>query len=238
MSRAAPDAFVTRLAAAASPEAVLSALDGAVRARGAHGADCLRLDGEAPGDVRADDRSRPGRPGFADPLRICPAFGRDVRAAAARWERIDARPRASGTPDARFYDRLVELGVVASLVAPDLSPAGLREMRAIVVTLRDRPEDLSGWIDGPGAEIAVMAQAAIARVQALGPEERSPLTEREAEVLSLLAGGLRPARIAAEMGVSERTVEFHVAGARARLGARTRDAAVARAAARGWIAVP
>ena len=48
------------------------------------------------------------------------------------------------------------------------------------------------------------------------------LTSREAEVLGLLAAGLSNAKIAAQLGLSDRTVDNHVSAILRKLGVRTR----------------
>ena len=53
-----------------------------------------------------------------------------------------------------------------------------------------------------------------------------PLTDREIEVLQLLAQGLANKQIAAVLGISEHTVKFHVSGIYTRLGAASRTEAV------------
>jgi DNA-binding NarL/FixJ family response regulator len=62
------------------------------------------------------------------------------------------------------------------------------------------------------------------------------LTERERDVLRLLADGLRSEEIAARLFISEHTVRAHAAKATTRLGARTRTHAVAIALRNGLIA--
>lgn len=64
------------------------------------------------------------------------------------------------------------------------------------------------------------------------------LTQREREVLSLVAAGVEPADIGRRLHIGASTVRTHVERARAKLGARTRAEAVARALARGEIAPP
>lgn len=64
-----------------------------------------------------------------------------------------------------------------------------------------------------------------------GPE----LSEREREVLVLVARGLTSRRIAVRLGVSIATVRTHVEHIRDKLGVRTRSQAVARALALGQI---
>ena len=55
----------------------------------------------------------------------------------------------------------------------------------------------------------------------------SALTGRERDCLRFVADGLRTAELAHRLGVSEGTVEYHLRNARRKLGARTRDHAVA-----------
>jgi DNA-binding NarL/FixJ family response regulator len=61
------------------------------------------------------------------------------------------------------------------------------------------------------------------------------LTPRERAVLEQLARGLGNKQIAAALGISERTVKFHVGALFAKLGASTRTEAVAQAAHAGLI---
>src|SRR5579885_731141 len=62
----------------------------------------------------------------------------------------------------------------------------------------------------------------------LPPQE--PLTERELEVLHLLAQGMPNKEIAAHLVISERTAKFHVSSIMGKLGATNRTEAVALAA--------
>jgi DNA-binding CsgD family transcriptional regulator len=61
------------------------------------------------------------------------------------------------------------------------------------------------------------------------------LTARELEVLRALAGGARSSRIAADMGIAERTVKAHLANIYQKLGVDSRSAAVAAALQRKLI---
>ncbi|HEU4324058.1 MAG TPA: response regulator transcription factor [Roseiflexaceae bacterium] len=71
--------------------------------------------------------------------------------------------------------------------------------------------------------------------QAAAPPLPEPLTERELEVLRLLAQGRQNKEIADSLTISERTVKFHVSGILAKLDAGNRTEAVARAAQLGLI---
>ena len=67
------------------------------------------------------------------------------------------------------------------------------------------------------------------------PDGDERLTEREAQVLELLALGLPNKSIAMELGISEHTAKFHVGSIMAKLGAASRTEAVALAARRGLL---
>ena len=69
------------------------------------------------------------------------------------------------------------------------------------------------------------------------PVERGPLTERELEVLGLLAQGLANKQIAAELGISEHTVKFHVSSIYTKLDVTNRTEAVRAGLRGGWIAL-
>jgi DNA-binding NarL/FixJ family response regulator len=62
-----------------------------------------------------------------------------------------------------------------------------------------------------------------------------PLTERELDVLRLAAKGFTNKAIGAQLGISDRTVQGHLAHIFAKLQASSRTEAVMRAVALGWI---
>jgi DNA-binding CsgD family transcriptional regulator len=62
-----------------------------------------------------------------------------------------------------------------------------------------------------------------------------PLTNREAEVMQLLAAGRTNKEIASRLGISEHTVKFHVNGILGKLGVDTRTEAVVAAARLGLV---
>ena len=62
-----------------------------------------------------------------------------------------------------------------------------------------------------------------------------PLTEREVQVLGLLAEGLSNKAIAARLGIGDQTVKFHVASISGKLGAHNRTEAVRLAVRLGLI---
>lgn len=83
-----------------------------------------------------------------------------------------------------------------------------------------------------GRLLARGAPGAAASVAETGGEA---LTEREREVLQLVALGLPNKQIARRLGISEHTVKFHVAAILAKLGAASRTEAVHLGARRGLV---
>lgn len=67
------------------------------------------------------------------------------------------------------------------------------------------------------------------------PPEVEPLTDRELEVLTHAARGLTNKAIGAQLGISDRTVQGHLAHIFAKLQAGSRTEAVMRAVSLGWI---
>ena len=66
-------------------------------------------------------------------------------------------------------------------------------------------------------------------------EDHSPLTDREMEVLALVAGGFTNRDIAQQLCISVRTVEAHLTHIYNKLGVCSRTEAVVRAMQQGWL---
>lgn len=83
----------------------------------------------------------------------------------------------------------------------------------------------------------IVASKLLRQVSREQTKEASPdvLTERELEVLRLMAQGLQNKEIAAKLVISERTVKFHVSSILAKLGAGNRTEAVKIAAHQGIV---
>ena len=83
------------------------------------------------------------------------------------------------------------------------------------------------------------AIAAVARDESWGIESNAEvqpmLSDRELEMMTLLAGGLRDRDIANHLVISESTVKFHMNNVLAKLKARTRYQALHQVVVNGWI---
>ncbi|MFJ8916808.1 response regulator [Amycolatopsis sp. NPDC102389] len=107
---------------------------------------------------------------------------------------------------------------------------------------RARPEEIVAAIRTVAAGESLLFPAAIRRLAAQqasrGPLDGlagAGLTERESEVLRLMAGGLSNVEIAGELYLGVQTVKTHVGNVLAKLGARDRTQAVIKAYDTGFV---
>jgi DNA-binding NarL/FixJ family response regulator len=89
---------------------------------------------------------------------------------------------------------------------------------------------------GKSAVDAVIAQKLVARMAYQSAVPVEALTEREMEVLVLVAKGFTNKAVAVQLNISDRTVQGHLAHIFAKLQAASRTEAVMRAVSLGWIA--
>ena len=88
--------------------------------------------------------------------------------------------------------------------------------------------------------IAIQSYALFMRIldyQLACKTEPKSLSRRDRQCLTLLAQGLRTQRIAERIAISPATVEFHFKNARKKLGALTREQALAISVQNGWVQV-
>lgn len=182
---------------------------------------------------------------------------------AGDWERVRLHPywtervlarspilAACGSVAAAHHERLDGSGYHRAVTAAGLGPAArlLAAADAFQAMTEPRPhrgplatdaaastltaEAAAGHLD-PGAVAAVL-EAAGRRA----PRMQRPggLTEREAEVVGLLARGLQTKQIARALGISAKTADTHIQNAYAKIGVSTRAAATVFAMANGIVA--
>ena len=147
-----------------------------------------------------------------------------------------------GELPAQLSERFPDAALLLLLDAP-ADYAGASGGQTLAALLKDATQEellaavravAQGLIALDPAIAALLSPAAgpLARPE-LDGEER--LTEREGQVLELLALGLPNKTIAMELGISEHTAKFHVGSIMAKLGAASRTEAVALAARRGLL---
>jgi DNA-binding NarL/FixJ family response regulator len=109
---------------------------------------------------------------------------------------------------------------------------------AVGYLLKDaQPQELVRAVRTVHAGEALLSPAVTARLleRVAGGREEAPLTDREREVLQLVARGLPNKRIARELGVSEKTVKTHVSNILAKLGVDDRTQAALYAVRAGLV---
>jgi DNA-binding NarL/FixJ family response regulator len=141
-----------------------------------------------------------------------PMDGLAVLEVAGRRAPTAGRVLMSGTDDARLAAQARRQGAMGFL-PKSLSPEAW--LAALAAVLDGNP-----WFpDGPATGA-------------------SGLTPRQTRILEGVAAGRTNKHIARELGITERTIKYHLAEIFARVSAGSRAEAVARAGARGWITLP
>ncbi len=173
--------------------------------------------------------------------------------AADQGMRIVGEQRAWSDP---FGEEDTEADVVITTSASVVSEELESPTKAAVLFLRDEPLaplPMASWpvvwgvlpLESSASELCAAVRALAEGLIVGAPEllrggqeaapERGPLTEREAEVLGWLAKGLANKQIAAELGISEHTVKFHISSIYTKLNASNRTQAVRAGLRNGWI---
>lgn len=184
------------------------ATDIVVVAEASDGAEALRLAEELAPDVLLLDVELPGVTGV-EVVRRLRAAGSPVRVLAL-----------SAYDDEQYVFKLLEAGATGYVLKEEALDTIVEAIR-----VASRGEL---WLSRRVEEKVVM--------RAIGEKEVT-LTERELDVLRLLAEGWTNARIAQELVVSERTVRFHVGNLLEKLGVDNRTEAVVKGIRRGWLKV-
>ncbi|MGH2451425.1 MAG: HD domain-containing phosphohydrolase [Candidatus Limnocylindria bacterium] len=165
-------------------------------------------------------------------LQRAPAFASCAMVAGAHHERLDGSgyPRGSRAVDLAIGSRILAAADVAQALK-EARPYRLAYPADRAASIL-REEARTGRLDGEVVEtvLAVASGDRPARVRATGA-----LSERELEVVRLLAGGHANKEISRRLAISENTVRHHLESVYAKLDARTRTGAVMQALARGLL---
>jgi DNA-binding NarL/FixJ family response regulator len=153
----------------------------------------------------------------------------EVEADIMLVEAGDALPELSSQPVVLLIDTSDALLVSSAL------RSGVRG----VISREATPEEIESAIHAVHAGLVVITAGSLPD---LLPELRpaaealtEPLSDRELEVLNLIAEGQSNKLIAHALGISEHTVKTHVASILAKLGAASRTEAVSQAIRRGLV---
>jgi HD-GYP domain-containing protein (c-di-GMP phosphodiesterase class II) len=164
-------------------------------------------------------------------LRRCSAFAHLAPLAAAHHERLDGSGyhRAAKGSELSAGDRLLAAADVFAAMTEERPYRPARSRSDAAVALHDEVRE--GRLD---------AVAVGAVVEAAGlPRRRAPLpnhlTDREVEVLCVLARGLSNREIAETLVLSPRTVQHHLASVYDKIGLRTRSGAAVFAIEHGLV---
>lgn len=150
--------------------------------------------------------------------------------------------RMPGTDGVAAIEELARRGVEARILVlttydtdSDVLPA--IEAGATGYLLKDAPrEELFRAVEAAARGQAVLSPAVASRLMGrLRQPASEPLSQRELEVLELIAGGATNREAAKQLFISEATVKTHLLHIYAKLGVNDRAAAVATAFSRGYL---
>jgi HD-GYP domain-containing protein (c-di-GMP phosphodiesterase class II) len=155
--------------------------------------------------------------------------------ASRQQERLDGSgyPRGTAALDLSLSDRiLAAANAYQAMVEPrPHRPAHARTRAADLL----RDEVRGGRLDANA--VAAVLEAAGQEAGKLSPPRPAGLTDREAEVLALLASGLMTKQIGQRLGISPKTVDQHIQNVYAKVGVSTRAAATLFASRHGLAGV-
>jgi DNA-binding NarL/FixJ family response regulator len=131
--------------------------------------------------------------------------------------------------------------IALTSVLEDASVVGAVKAGAIGYLLKDtQSEELCRAIKAAAAGQVQLSPQAAARLmrEVRTPDTIQALTERETDVLKLVAQGKANKEIAAELVIGEKTVKTHVSNILMKLGVQSRTQAALYAAQRGLVTLP
>ena len=162
----------------------------------------------------------------ADFSSVDPAVQHCVQEAAPLVAGYSVRQTAGGKAT-RFRDDVYDAGFRGSVMLPLHLPGAALGSFSLITAMRG--DEFLSWHRDRGQWVTLAAHAIDAQlIKLVSPLAHRPkLSPRERECLRWLAAGLRYDRIAERLGISLVTVELHVANAKRKLRAKTREQALA-----------
>lgn len=130
--------------------------------------------------------------------------------------------------------------IALTSVLEDQAVYGAMRAGAVGYLLKDtQAEELCRAIKAAAAGQVLLSPAAAARLmrEVEAPESPEQLTERETEVLELLAAGMSNKEIAAELVIAEKTARTHVSNILSKLGVVSRTQAALHAVRTGLVSL-
>ena len=138
-----------------------------------------------------------------------------------------------------FLDYAADSGAAKGIGIP-VRPFGESIFGGWVFSSNECDENYNRLAENHGREAHLAALLSYERMLAIDLEEKPTvhiLSERERECLLWLCAGLRVSKIAEKLLISESAVNLYISNARRKLGAKTREQAVARAIVNGEISL-
>ncbi len=143
----------------------------------------------------------------------------------------------SSSKHQEFLDRLAQTGNTGGIGIP-VRTSENRVFGGWMFSSREPEETFHKLSADHGHEVHLAGLLAYERIASMGIGRKANeklLSSREREVLLWLCAGYRVSMIADRLGISESAVNLYLKNARAKLGAKTREQAVARAIFSGQI---
>ena len=137
--------------------------------------------------------------------------------------RADARPPTIILPTFDD-DQLVRAGLTAGAKGYLLKDVSLEQLVGAIRTVAD-----GGSLVQPAVTQRLLTGLEQMRNEFVSLDRPDPLTDRETEILRLMAGGFSNKEIANSLGVAEGTIKNHVSNILSKLGVRDRTRAVLKA---------
>ncbi len=160
----------------------------------------------------------------------------DVPALPAARDEPDVDVLVIEVPETAETEPAADLPCLALVGSPEEARAALGRGFRGAVQRRAAPELLLAALRAVAAGLVVAEPSTLEDTdQAAATPEDDPLTEREHEVLELLAEGRSNREIAEELGLSPHTAKFHVNAILDKMGAQTRTEAVVLALRSGYL---